>query len=212
MREKAMFLNSGTYACGKDGRGETAKMDRISWNQYFMAQSHLLALRSTCTRLAVGATIVRDKRIIAGGYNGSIAGGEHCIDEGCYVIDNHCVRTIHAEMNAILQCAKFGVPTSDAEIYVTHFPCLQCCKAIIQAGIKTVYYAQDYKNHPYGIELFEKAGVKTVQVIAEKVSFDDSKQEKRDFIEELINELEKSGKDRDLVKSYKETKDKLFQN
>ncbi|MCS0786647.1 ComE operon protein 2 [Cytobacillus pseudoceanisediminis] len=187
-------------------------MDRISWNQYFMAQSHLLALRSTCTRLAVGATIVRDKRIIAGGYNGSIAGGEHCIDEGCYVIDNHCVRTIHAEMNAILQCAKFGVPTTDAEIYVTHFPCLQCCKAIIQAGIKTVYYAQDYKNHPYGIELFEKAGVKTVQVIAEKVSFDDSKQEKHDFIEELINELEKSGKDRDLVKSYKETKDKLFQN
>lgn len=211
MREKAM-LEFGAYTPVKKRKGRDCKMDRISWNQYFMAQSHLLALRSTCTRLAVGATIVRDKRIIAGGYNGSIAGGEHCIDEGCYVIDNHCVRTIHAEMNAILQCAKFGVPTSDAELYVTHFPCLQCCKAIIQAGIKTVYYAQDYKNHPYGIELFEKAGVNTVQVIAEKVSFDDSKQEKRDFIEELINELEKSGKDRDLVKSYKETKDKLFQN
>ncbi len=86
-------------------------MERITWDQYFMAQSHLLALRSTCTRLAVGATIVRDKRIIAGGYNGSIAGGAHCTDEGCYVIDGHCVRTIHAEMNAILQCAKFGVPT-----------------------------------------------------------------------------------------------------
>jgi len=140
-------------------------VERISWDQYFMAQSHLLALRSTCTRLTVGATIVRDKRIIAGGYNGSIAGGDHCIDKGCYVIDNHCVRTIHAEMNALLQCAKFGVPTADAEIYVTHFPCLQCCKAIIQAGIKTVYYAEDYKNHPYAIDLFQQANV-TIEKVA----------------------------------------------
>ncbi|MHC0035845.1 ComE operon protein 2 [Pseudoneobacillus sp. C159] len=139
-------------------------MERIAWDQYFMAQSHLLALRSTCTRLTVGATIVREKRMIAGGYNGSIAGGVHCIDEGCYVIDNHCVRTIHAEMNALLQCAKFGVPAEGAEIYVTHFPCLQCCKALIQAGIKTVHYAKDYKNHPYALELFEQAGVKTAQV------------------------------------------------
>ena len=115
-------------------------------------------------RLTVGATIVRDKRIIAGGYNGSIAGGDHCIDKGCYVIDNHCVRTIHAEMNALLQCAKFGVPTAEAEIYVTHFPCLQCCKAIIQAGIKTVYYAEDYKNHPHAVELFQQANVRTEQV------------------------------------------------
>jgi dCMP deaminase len=143
---------------------ELEKVERISWDQYFMAQSHLLALRSTCTRLTVGATVVRDKRIIAGGYNGSIAGGDHCIDKGCYVIDNHCVRTIHAEMNALLQCAKFGVPTAEAEIYVTHFPCLQCCKAIIQAGIKTVYYAEDYKNHPHAVELFQKANVKTEKV------------------------------------------------
>lgn len=139
-------------------------MERISWDQYFMAQSHLLAMRSTCTRLTVGATIVRDKRIIAGGYNGSITGGDHCIDKGCYVIDHHCVRTIHAEVNAILQCAKFGVPTEDAEMYVTHFPCLPCCKAIIQSGIKTVYYAQDYKNHPFAIELFEQADVKVEKV------------------------------------------------
>ncbi|SER18445.1 dCMP deaminase [Gracilibacillus ureilyticus] len=142
-------------------------MERISWHQYFMAQSHLLALRSTCERLMVGATIVRDKRIIAGGYNGSVSGSVHCIDEGCYVIDGHCVRTIHAEMNAILQCAKFGASTEDAEIYVTHFPCLNCCKAIIQSGIKTVYYAADYKNHPYAVELFQEAGVH-----AEKVELD----------------------------------------
>ncbi|CEG27937.1 dCMP deaminase [Bacillus sp. B-jedd] len=147
-------------------------MERISWDQYFMAQSHLLALRSTCTRLMVGATIVRDKRIIAGGYNGSIAGGEHCTDHGCYVIDHHCVRTIHAEMNALLQCAKFGVPTGGAEIYVTHFPCLQCSKAIIQAGIKTVYFASDYKNHPYAMELFEKANVRTEKVPLEETVID----------------------------------------
>ncbi|QPC46950.1 ComE operon protein 2 [Mangrovibacillus cuniculi] len=139
-------------------------MQRMEWDQYFMAQSHLLAMRSTCERLSVGATIVRDKRMIAGGYNGSIAGGTHCIDEGCYVIDHHCVRTIHAEMNAILQCSKFGVSTNDADIYVTHFPCLACCKSIIQAGIKTVHYAKDYKNHPYAIELFRQADVEVRKV------------------------------------------------
>jgi dCMP deaminase len=139
-------------------------LKRISWNEYYMAQSQLLALRSTCTRLAVGATIVRDKRIIAGGYNGSISGGVHCIDEGCYVIDGHCVRTIHAEMNALLQCAKFGVPTDGAEMYVTHFPCLHCCRSIIQSGIKKIYYGEDYKNHPYSIEQLKEAGVTVEKV------------------------------------------------
>lgn len=143
-------------------------MERISWNQYFMSQSHLIALRSTCERLTVGATIVRDNRMIAGGYNGSVSGSDHCIDKGCYMIDGHCVRTVHAEMNAILQCAKFGVQTEGAEIYVTHFPCLQCCKSIIQAGIKTVYYATDYRNHPYATELFEDANVNVKLIPLEK--------------------------------------------
>lgn len=143
-------------------------MERISWNQYFMSQSHLIALRSTCERLTVGATIVRDNRMIAGGYNGSVSGSDHCIDKGCYMIDGHCVRTVHAEMNAILQCAKFGVQTEGAEIYVTHFPCLQCCKSIIQAGIKTVYYATDYRNHPYATELFKDANVSVELIPLEK--------------------------------------------
>lgn len=177
-------------------------MNRISWNQYFMAQSHLLALRSTCTRLAVGATIVRDKRIIAGGYNGSIAGGVHCIDEGCYVIDGHCVRTIHAEMNALLQCAKFGVPTSGAEIYVTHFPCLQCCKALIQSGIKKVYYAESYKNHPYAIELFEQAGVHVEHVERNE---DPLAAEQRKFISELLEKLNEADRNKLIEKA-----DKLF--
>ena len=156
-----------------------------------MAQSHLLALRSTCTRLMVGATIVRDKRIIAGGYNGSVSGSVHCVDEGCYVIDGHCVRTVHAEANALLQCAKFGVPTDGADIYVTHFPCLQCTKQLIQSGIRTVYYAEDYRNHPYAIELFEEAGVKTVKVPLNYLAFDMKHQEKQELIKKLFTQLEK---------------------
>lgn len=134
-------------------------MGRITWEQYFMAQSHLLASRSTCSRLMVGATIVRDNRIIAGGYNGSVAGETHCIDEQCLMDNGHCIRTVHAEMNAILQCAKFGASTEHAELYVTHYPCVNCCKAIIQAGIKKVSYATNYHNHPYAQTLFEQAGV-----------------------------------------------------
>ena len=142
-------------------------MNRISWDEYFMAQSHLLSLRSTCSRLSVGATIVKDKRIIAGGYNGSIKGDEHCIDVGCKVVEGHCVRTIHAEINAILQCSKFGVGTEGASIYVTHFPCLNCTKSIIQAGIKEICYANDYRNNDYAKELLEKSGI-----IVRKVNYD----------------------------------------
>ena len=185
-------------------------MKRISWDQYFMAQSHLLALRSTCTRLTVGATIVRDNRIIAGGYNGSIAGGTHCIDDGCYIIDNHCVRTIHAEMNALLQCAKFGVPTAGASIYVTHFPCLQCCKSLIQAGIKAVYYAEDYKNHPYAVEMFEQAGVKTEKVEADG-AIDIHGKEKLEFVDSLLGQLKESGVREEIVQELESQAKQLFQ-
>ncbi|MGX7199285.1 ComE operon protein 2 [Enterococcus nangangensis] len=129
-----------------------------------MAQALILALRSTCSRLKVGATIVRDRRIIAGGYNGSVSGDVHCLDEGCYVVDGHCLRTIHAEMNAILQCAKFGAPTQDAAIYVTHFPCLQCTKMILQAGITKIYYLKDYRNDPYALKLLKRTGVTVEKV------------------------------------------------
>ncbi len=143
------------------------KEARIPWNQYFMAQAQLLAMRSTCERLKVGATIVRDKRVIAGGYNGSVSGDVHCIDEGCYVVDEHCVRTIHAEMNAILQCAKFGIPTQGAAVYVTHFPCLQCTKMLLQAGISQIYYLKDYRNDPYALDL-----LKRLNIPYEKVALD----------------------------------------
>lgn len=186
-------------------------MERISWDQYFMAQSHLLALRSTCTRLRVGATIVRDKRIIAGGYNGSVSGGIHCVDDGCYVIDNHCVRTIHAEINGLLQCAKFGVPTEGAEIYVTHFPCIHCTKAIIQSGIKAVFYAEDYKNHPYAIEMLENANIEIKQVELDEMIIDIKNKEKLEFVANLIQSLELSGNFQEKqIKDLHEQANKLF--
>jgi len=134
-------------------------MKRIDWEQYFMAQAQLVALRSTCTRLMVGAIIVRENRIIASGYNGSVSDGDHCIDNGCYMIDGHCVRTVHAEANALLQCAKFGVPTNETTMYVTHFPCLQCTKQLIQAGIKHIIYEHDYRNHDLAIQLFSESNI-----------------------------------------------------
>jgi dCMP deaminase len=137
---------------------------RIAWKEYFMNLAKMVAERATCERLKVGAIIVRDRRIIATGYNGSVSGEVHCIDDGCRLIDGHCIRTIHSEANAILQCAKYGVPTEGAEIYVTHFPCLYCTKLLIQAGIKRVFYEKDYHNDPYAIELLEKAGVEVEKV------------------------------------------------
>lgn len=140
---------------------------RIPWNQYFMLQAVLLSLRSTCERLSVGAILVRDKRVIAGGYNGAVSGDDHCIDVGCYIVDGHCLRTIHAEMNAVLQCSKFGIPTDGAEIYVTDFPCLQCTKSLLQAGIKKIYYMRNYHNDDYAIRLLKRKKVAVEQVKVE---------------------------------------------
>lgn len=129
-----------------------------------MIQAALLASRSTCTRLSVGAVLVRDKRIIGGGYNGAVAGDEHCIDEGCYMRDGHCVRTIHAEMNAILQCARFGVSCDGASLYVTDFPCLQCTKSLLQAGVREINYIRNYHNDEYAMKLIQMKHVRLRQI------------------------------------------------
>lgn len=158
------------------------KDQRIPWDQYFMMQAVLLSSRSTCERLSVGATIVRDKRIIAGGYNGSVSGDVHCIDEGCYLVEGHCVRTIHAEMNAILQCAKFGAATDGAEIYVTDFPCLQCTKMLLQAGITKIHYLRNYHNDDYAMSLIERK-----HVALQQVKFDQSDLDKLNLNQILLN-------------------------
>ena len=119
---------------------------RISWKDYFMNIAHEVATRSTCDRKHVGAVIVRDKTILSTGYNGSIKGLPHCDDAGCEMVDGHCVRTSHAEANAIVQAAKNGVGINQSEIYVTASPCYDCFKLIANAGIKTIYYEEFYRD------------------------------------------------------------------
>jgi dCMP deaminase len=119
---------------------------RPSWDSYFMDIAFQVARRSTCLRASVGAVIVRDKRILTTGYNGSPRGLPHCTEVGCLIINEHCVRTLHAEQNAIIQGALHGVDVSHSTLYVTHQPCLNCAKMIINAGIGRVVYAGDYPD------------------------------------------------------------------
>jgi dCMP deaminase len=121
-------------------------IDRPSWDEYFMQITFQVAKRSTCPRTAVGAVIVREKRILTTGYNGSPRGQPHCTEVGCLIVNDHCVRTLHAEQNAIIQGALHGVDVSASTLYVTHQPCLSCAKMIINAGIQRVVYAGDYPD------------------------------------------------------------------
>ena len=120
--------------------------NRISWENYFMNIAAEVATRSTCDRKHVGAVIVREKTILSTGYNGSIKGLPHCDEAGHEMVDGHCVRTTHAEANAIVQAAKNGVEINLSEIYVTASPCYSCFKLIANAGIKTIYYKELYRD------------------------------------------------------------------
>jgi len=104
------------------------------------------AMRSTCPRKSVGAVVVRDKAVLATGYNGSIRGLAHCGEVGCLIENDHCVRTVHAEANAILQAARHGVSIDRADIYVTASPCWDCFKLIANAGIARVLYGEFYRD------------------------------------------------------------------
>ena len=129
---------------------------RPSWDQYFLTITRQVAERSTCLRAQVGAVIVRDKNILATGYNGSPAGLPHCLDVGCLIyrsttptgeVEENCFRCIHAEINAIAQAAKNGAGIRDADIYITHTPCIHCFKVLINTGIKRIFYEKPYKLH-----------------------------------------------------------------
>lgn len=104
------------------------------------------ASRSTCPRKSVGAVIVRDKAVLATGYNGSIRGLPHCTEVGCLMENSHCVRTVHAEANALLQAARHGVSIDGADIYVTSSPCWDCFKLIANAGVRRVLYGEFYRE------------------------------------------------------------------
>jgi len=121
-------------------------MTRVSWDRYFMNLAVQAATRSTCPRKHVGAVIVRDKSILSTGYNGSIRGAPHCDEAGCLMDNGHCVRTVHAEANALVQAARNGVRLESAHIYVTASPCFNCFKLIANAGLSTVYYGEFYRD------------------------------------------------------------------
>jgi dCMP deaminase len=119
---------------------------RVSWDQYFMNIAREVATRSTCARKHVGAVIVRDKVILSTGYNGSIRGLPHCDEVGHMMEDGHCVRTIHAENNAIIQAATHGVGIDGAMIYVTASPCWSCFKMIANAGLRRIIFGEFYRD------------------------------------------------------------------
>lgn len=119
---------------------------RASWDEYFMAIASEVATRSTCDRKHVGAVIARDKMILATGYNGSIRGLPHCDDEGHMMEDGHCVRTVHAEANAIAQAARNGVRVDGGDIYVTASPCFGCFKLIANAGLRRIVFGEFYRD------------------------------------------------------------------
>jgi dCMP deaminase len=120
--------------------------NRASWDEYFMAIGRVVAARSTCDRKHVGAVVVRDRIILATGYNGSIRGLSHCDDEGHMMEDGHCVRTVHAEANAIVQAARTGVRVEGADIYVTASPCFGCFKLIANAGLSRIVFGEFYRD------------------------------------------------------------------
>ena len=139
------------------------KKERVSWETYFMNIAVEVATRSTCDRKHVGAVIVKDKTILSTGYNGSIKGLPHCDEAGHEMVDGHCVRTTHAEANAIVQGAKNGVKINHAEIYITASPCYNCFKLIANAGIKSIYFLEFYREERI-IEHAKEAGIELIQL------------------------------------------------
>ncbi len=119
---------------------------RVDWDTYFMRIAREVSERSTCDRKHVGAVIVRDRNILSTGYNGSIAGMPHCDDVGHMMENGHCVGTIHAEANAILQAARNGVSIAAASIYVSASPCWNCFKMIANAGLKRICFGEFYRD------------------------------------------------------------------
>ena len=140
---------------------------RPSWDQYFMTLANEVATRTTCMRRAVGAIIVKDRRILATGYNGVPTGLRHCSETGCLRQElgvpsgqrHEICRGLHAEQNAIIQAARYGINIFGATLYCTHQPGVICAKMIINAGIARVVYKEGYPDE-FSLKLFEEAGTK----------------------------------------------------
>jgi dCMP deaminase len=137
---------------------------RPNWNTYFMNLAKMVSERSTCDRKQVGCVIVRDHNILTTGYNGSPSGLPHCNENNHLMENNHCMNVIHAEANAIVLAAKNGVAIYNSDIYITAYPCWNCFKMIINAGIKKVYYLEDYRNDNNVVESAKKLGIEIIKL------------------------------------------------
>jgi len=150
------------------------KDSRPSWGTYFMNITNLVAERSTCTRRAVGAVLVKDKRILSTGYNGAPSGLKHCREVGCLREQlgvesgkmHELCRGIHAEQNAIIQAAYHGVSVKGAAVYCTNQPCSICARMIINAGIQKIYYQSGYADS-LALELLGEAGIELKQITSD---------------------------------------------
>ncbi len=144
-------------------------MTRPSWDDYFMAIARMVAKRSTCLRREVGAVLVRDRRILATGYNGAPAGLRHCEEVGCLRQDSgipsgerhELCRGLHGEQNAIIQAAYHGISIGGATLYCTNKPCVICTKMLINAGIKKIYYEDGYDD-PLASQMLAEAGIEVI--------------------------------------------------
>ena len=132
---------------------------RPDWDSYFLKIANAVSERSTCDRAMVGCVLVLEKRILTTGFNGSPTGQPHCDEIGHLMVDGHCVRTIHAETNAIIQAALHGVSTRGSTCYVTHFPCMNCAKALVNAGITRLVYSVSYRIDPISVQFLEGGNV-----------------------------------------------------
>jgi dCMP deaminase len=143
---------------------------RPSWDEYFLDIVNLVARRSTCLRRSVGSVLVKEKRILATGYNGAPSGLKHCVDIGCLRAKmnissgerHELCRGLHAEQNAIIQSALHGISVRDATLYCTNQPCIICSKMIINAGITRIVYKDGYRD-PMAEEILKEAGIEIVK-------------------------------------------------
>jgi dCMP deaminase len=143
---------------------------RPDWDEYFMEIAEVVAKRSTCLRRQIGAVIVKSRRILATGYNGSPSGLPHCLELGCLRDEqgiesgtrHEICRALHSEQNAIVQAALYGVATTGATLYCTHQPCSLCAKMLINAGISRVVFEGDYPD-TFSLEMLETAKIEIVR-------------------------------------------------
>src|SRR5512137_3180699 len=146
-------------------------MTRPSWDEYFMEITHLVSRRSTCLRRQVGAVLVKDKNILATGYNGAPSGVAHCLDIGCLREQlkipsgerHELCRGLHAEQNAVIQAALHGVNTKGSTLYCTNHPCVICAKMIINAGVARIIFRDGYHDK-LAAQMLKEAGIGVKQL------------------------------------------------